>query len=322
MRFWLFWFHANPSWVVCLLSVLRIVINLMLSLPMQLTGKGQPRTNQIMTMLDQLNVLQRKFVYCSPFLVRQNSIKFAYKLARDATKSEATKFAESVSGRTLLEQCIICFESIYSGQMFSVNKCLHKYCFSCMRKHVEAKLLQGKLPSCPHDQCKSDLEIESCKKFLTSELYDIMRLRIKEASIPPTDKVYCPFSSCSALMSKTELQEHTPTSSSAGAKGTGLRKCFKCHRGFCINCKVPWHENFTCLDYMKYHPYQSANEAKLKSLATRNHWRECVKCKNLVELAHGCYHIYCRYCLHISFIWLALIYKVNVPSKISLITQL
>ncbi|KAI3823489.1 hypothetical protein L1987_04927 [Smallanthus sonchifolius] len=259
-----------------------------------LTGKGQPTTNKITTLVDQLNLIQRKFAYCGPFLVRQNNIKFAYKLARDAIKSEATKFAESVSGRTLLEQCVICFESTYSGQMFSVNKCLHRYCFSCMRKHVEAKLLQGQLPACPHEQCKSDLEIEICKKFLSSELYDIMNLRVKEASIPPTDKVYCPFSNCSALMSKTEIQEHTPTSSSAAAIGTGMRKCVKCHRHFCINCKVPWHENFSCFDYMRYFPYQSANEAKLKSLATRNRWRECIRCKNLVELSEGCYHIYCR----------------------------
>ncbi|KAI7737680.1 hypothetical protein M8C21_027849 [Ambrosia artemisiifolia] len=260
-----------------------------------LTGKGQPTTNKTMALVDQLNLLQRKFAYCGPLLVRQNDIKFAYKLATEAIRSEATKFAERISGRTLLEQCIICFESIYSGQMFSVNKCMHRYCFSCMRKHVEAKLLQGKLPECPHENCNSNLEIESCKKFLNPELYDIMSLRVKEASIPPTDKVYCPFSNCSFLMSKTELQEHAPASSSStAARGMGMRNCVKCYRYFCINCKVPWHENFTCENYIRCFPHRSVNEAKLKSLATRNRWRECTKCKNLVELAEGCYHISCR----------------------------
>ncbi|KAK9072817.1 hypothetical protein SSX86_009252 [Deinandra increscens subsp. villosa] len=259
-----------------------------------LTGKGQATANEFTTLVDQLNTFQRKFTYCGPFLVSQNQIRFAYQLARDALKSEATKFGESVSGRTLLEQCVICFESTYSGQMFSVDKCLHRYCFSCMRKHVEAKLLQGTLPECPHETCKSNLEIESCKKFLSSELYDIMSLRVKEASIPPTDKVYCPFSNCSALMSKTEIQECTPTSSSSSVGGTGMRKCVKCHRRFCVNCKVPWHENFSCANYMKYFPYRSVSEAKLKSLATEKRWRQCIKCKNMVELASGCYHISCR----------------------------
>ncbi|KAL8227038.1 hypothetical protein R6Q57_016870 [Mikania cordata] len=259
-----------------------------------LTGKGQATNNKIITLVDQLNLIQTKFAYCGSFLVRENNIKFAYKLARDAINSEATKFAESVTGRTLPEQCNICFESVYRGQMLSVNKCLHRYCFSCMRKHVEAKLLQGQLPKCPDEKCNSNLEIESCKKFLSPKLYDIMSLRVKEASIPTTDKVYCPFSYCSALMSKTEIQEHTPTSSSTAAVGTGKTTCVKCHRHFCFNCKVPWHENFTCLAYKKCFPYQSVNEAKLKSLATQNRWRACIKCKNLVELAEGCYHIYCR----------------------------
>ncbi|PWA42886.1 ribonuclease H domain-containing protein [Artemisia annua] len=258
-----------------------------------LTGKRRPTTNTTMALVDQLNVIQRKFAYCGAYLVRQNDIMFAYELARDAITSQVTQFAENASGKTLLEQCTICFDSVHSGQMFSVNNCLHKYCFSCMRKHVEAKLLQGQLPECPHEGCKSHLEIESCKKFLNPELYDIMSLRIREASIPPAEKVYCPFSYCSALMSKSEVKEYTATSSAAG-QGTGMRKCVKCRRLFCVNCKVPWHDNFTCSNYKRHYPNRSASEAKLKSLASRNHWRQCIKCKNLVELAAGCYHISCR----------------------------
>ncbi|MFS7934824.1 putative ribosomal protein S17e [Helianthus anomalus] len=38
---------------------------------------------------------------------------------------------------------------------------------------------------------------------------------------------------------------------------------------------------------------------KLKSLARKKGWSECIKCKNSVELAFGCYHIYCRYGLNV-----------------------
>nr|XP_043623162.1 E3 ubiquitin-protein ligase lubel-like [Erigeron canadensis] len=260
-----------------------------------LTGKQQPTNKKIVRLVDQLNIIKRKFSYFDLFLVSdQNYVKFAYKLAKDAIRSEATNWADNASGETiLLEQCTICFEYVDNGQMLSVNKCLHRYCFSCMRKHVEAKLLQGKLPECPYEKCKSELEIESCKKFLTSELYDIMSLRIKEASIPPEQKVYCPFSTCSHLMSKTEVQQYTATSSTA-TQGNGMIKCVKCNRLFCINCKVPWHDNITCSDYIQSFLYQSSNEGKLRSLASQNRWRQCVKCSNLVELAAGCYHIYCR----------------------------
>lgn len=260
-----------------------------------LTGKQKPIDNNVVILVDQLHLIQRKFTYCGPYLVGQNNVKFAFQFARDAIVSQVTKVAENTSGKTLFEHCTICLEYIYSGQMFSVNNCLHRYCFTCMRKHVEAKLLLGKLPECPHDGCKSELKIECCKKFLNPELYDIMSLRIKEASIPPAEKVYCPFSSCSALMSKTEVQEYSTaaTSSSAGRKA-GMGTCIRCNRGFCINCKVAWHDEYSCTEYKRRFPYRSANEAKLKTLATSNRWRECVMCKNLVELSTGCYHIYCR----------------------------
>ncbi|XP_071709326.1 E3 ubiquitin-protein ligase RSL1-like [Rutidosis leptorrhynchoides] len=254
------------------------------------TGKWQPTNNKLVTLVDQLNLIQRKFAYCGPFLMRQNNIKFALQFARGAISSQTTKYAGNTSDKRLLEQCTICFESVYTDQMFSVSNCMHRYCFSCMRKHVEAKLLQGQLPKCPDVKCKSKLEIESCKKFLNPELYDIMSSRVKEESIPATDKVYCPFSKCSALMSKTELQLHAATSS----RDTGMRQCVKCRRLFCINCKVPWHDNVDCGSYLKYFANQSSNEAKLKSLATKNRWRQCIKCKNMVELSEGCYHIYCR----------------------------
>ncbi|XP_023755349.1 E3 ubiquitin-protein ligase RSL1 [Lactuca sativa] len=268
-----------------------------LSIYHYLIGERRPTDNKVMTLINHLNHMETKFAYCCPILVKQNNLAFAYQLAKDAILSHATKLAENESRKTLLEQCTICFESTYIGQMFSVNKCLHRYCFSCMRKHVEAKLHQGKLPECPHEECKSELEIETCKSFLNPKLYDMMSSMIKEASIPPSEKVYCPVSSCSALMSKTELQQQAPpssSSSSSSSQESGKRKCVKCHRLFCMNCNVAWHDNMSCCDYIESFEYKSANEAKLKSLASSKNWRQCVKCKNLVELAAGCFHICCR----------------------------
>ncbi|KAI3687788.1 hypothetical protein L1987_81491 [Smallanthus sonchifolius] len=207
-----------------------------------LIGKDRPTNKMTVTLVDSLILIQRKIGYRGPFLMRQSNAKCAYKLAKEAIAAT--------------EQCTICLEQICRDNMFSVNKCLHRYCHSCMNKHVKAKLLQGQLPECPHEKCKSKLEIKSCKKFLNKNLYDIMRSRIKEASIPPTERVYCPFSKCSFLMSKDELQHAASTSS----QESGKRKCPKCHRLFCVNCKVPWHDKYKCSDYIKRFPDQFANE--------------------------------------------------------------
>ncbi|KAI3791957.1 hypothetical protein L2E82_05824 [Cichorium intybus] len=59
-----------------------------------LTGKGQHPADKLVTLIDQLNVIQRKFAYCSAFLVTQNDVKFAFQLARDAIKVVTTSIAD------------------------------------------------------------------------------------------------------------------------------------------------------------------------------------------------------------------------------------
>ncbi|XP_076959723.1 E3 ubiquitin-protein ligase RSL1-like [Bidens hawaiensis] len=255
---------------------------------MQLTGKDRPANKLTLKMVNALILIMRKIGYRGPFLMRQNNMKSAYNLANTVILSQAIKYAESA-----LKQCTICLEHISKHNMFSHSKCSHRYCYSCMNKHVEAKLFQGQLPDCPHEYCTSQLDIKDCKNFLKQNLYDIMSARITEASIPPTERVYCPFVKCSVLMSKNELQYAASTSFSE----FGKRKCSKCRGVFCMNCKVPWHDGYKCSDYVKCFPGRFVDEVNLKSLAARNSWRQCVKCMHMIELATGCNHISCRYCI-------------------------
>lgn len=245
-------------------------------------------------LINQVKNLQRQFTSCNSRLVPRNDIKFAFKLARDAIVSQTNKTAESSRCKSLNETCVICFEDTEASQIFSVDGCLHRYCFSCMKQHVEVKLLHGILPKCPHEDCKSDLDVGSCGKFLTPKIMETMRQRIKEASTPVTEKVYCAYPRCSVLMSKTELLEYS-TKHLVDVERSGARRCMKCNNLFCINCKVPWHRNMTCVDYKRLNPYPPAEESKLKFLASKNLWRQCKKCNHMIELAEGCFHMTCRY---------------------------
>ncbi|GFP81009.1 hypothetical protein PHJA_000244200 [Phtheirospermum japonicum] len=105
----------------------------------------------------------------------------------------------------------------------------------------------------PHENCKSELKLDSCKKFLTPELFGILSQRVKEASIPAEDKIYCPYPKCSALLSKTELRG-----------STGPKRCPKCSGVFCINCKVPWHSNISCFEFKRLNPFPCKEDKKLK----------------------------------------------------------
>lgn len=263
---------------------------------MQIRGKWQTKQRKVAVLLDQVAVLKKNFIYCNLFLVIRNDVKFAFKLANDAIDSQITRPARFLNGNNLKETCIICLEDTDVAQMFSVDGCLHRYCFSCMKQHVEVKLLHGMFPKCPNEGCKSSLKIESCEKFLTPKLIGIMVQRLKEDSIPVTEKVYCPYPRCSALMSKKEAFDYAITTSVSDVKA-GARKCIACNGLFCLNCKAPWHSKMTCFTYKLSNASRRAEDAKLKSLATRNLWRQCVKCNHLIELAEGCFHITCRYFL-------------------------
>ncbi|KAK3036827.1 hypothetical protein RJ639_031305 [Escallonia herrerae] len=255
------------------------------------TGRWPPRQQKVTTLVNRVALLRKKFVYCRPSLVARNDIKFAFKLAREAIVSQISKPAEL--SRAKKETCVICLEDTDVGHIFSIDGCMHRYCISCMKQHVEVKLLHGILPKCPHEGCNIELKIESYKNLLTPKLIDIMSQLKKEASIPVTEKIYCPYPKCSALMSKSQVLEYSKKEF-ATLDRFGARKCLNCHGTFCINCKVPWHSGITCLEYKRRNPNPHAEDAKLKTLAARNLWRQCVKCNHMIELAEGCYHMTCR----------------------------
>ncbi|KAE8712201.1 Zinc finger protein, putative isoform 2 [Hibiscus syriacus] len=256
------------------------------------TRRWLPKQRKILMLVNQVLLLQRKFTCCSPTLVARNDVKYAFKLAREAILSQVSRLLEQNESKTVKETCVICLEDVDSGSMFSVDGCMHRYCFSCMKQLVEVKLLHGMLPKCPHEGCKSELIVDSCRKFMTPKMIETLKQRMKEASIPVTEKVYCPYPRCSTLMSRSEVSEYAKDAL-VGIERSGARKCLKCHGLFCINCKVPWHSSMTCEDYKRKNPLPAA-DLKLKSLASMNLWRQCVKCNHMIELSEGCYHMTCR----------------------------
>ncbi|PKI62571.1 uncharacterized protein LOC116201050 [Punica granatum] len=258
-------------------------------------GRWPAKQRKIAELVNEVFVLKKKFTYCNALLVARNDVKFAFKLAREAIISQVTRpdsFSQCGQDNNQ-EECVICLEDKNISQIFSVDPCLHRYCFSCMKQHVEVKLLHGIVPKCPQEGCKSELAVSNCSIFLTPKLIEMMAQRIKEASIPPSEKVYCPYPKCSALMSKGEILENAKDAL-GGEKRSEARKCLKCNGIFCIECKVPWHDKMTCQEYRRRHPLPPLEVLRLRHLAERNLWRQCVKCNHLIELSEGCYHMTCR----------------------------
>ncbi|PWA73506.1 IBR domain-containing protein [Artemisia annua] len=250
------------------------------------SGRWQPKQQKIQTFVDEVNLLRKNFTHCEPSLIAKKDVKLAYKLAREAVSSQITKAMESSKK---IETCVICLEDKSMDQFFSVKGCNHEYCCDCMKQHVEAKLRDGMMAKCPHEGCESELKIDGCENILTPKLAEMMKQLLKEASIPVTEKFYCPYPKCSTLMSKAEVHQLTRSIYEIGA-----RICDKCGGTFCVSCRVPWHKNMDCAEYKRRNPNPLVQESKLKNLAAKNLWRQCIKCKHMIELATGCYHMTCR----------------------------
>ncbi|WOL04813.1 hypothetical protein Cni_G13535 [Canna indica] len=262
-----------------------------------LKGIWACRRVRIIEAINQVKLLKTKLEMCEIVLLTRSRIKYVFRLARDAIDSQVRKnVGDPVDLKVSTETCNICLEDTVSSEMFTIDNCFHRFCFSCMKQHVEIKLLHGILPACPHDGCKVMLDMEGSRKFLPPRLQELMREHLKEASIPAKEKVYCPYPKCSALMSKSEtiVPQQGSSSKSIFLDSTALRKCIKCNGSFCINCKVPWHDRLSCFEFKRLNPNLHPEEAKLKSLAKQNLWRQCVKCNHMIELSEGCFHMTCR----------------------------
>ncbi|XP_002878925.2 E3 ubiquitin-protein ligase arih1 [Arabidopsis lyrata subsp. lyrata] len=244
-------------------------------------GRFTPDKENIALLMRDVQGIRNNLTSSIPVMLTLSQSNFAYELAIEAISSDII-----IDIPPQKETCNICLnDDINADQMFSVDKCGHMFCSECVKRHIEVKLLEGSLISCPHYLCSSLLSSEFCVNILTPKLKEMWEKKTKEDLIPVTNRVYCPNPRCSTLMSETELSGLI----------IGVRICcVKCGEPFCINCKVPWHNNFSCEEYKRLHPNATENDGKLKDLANEKLWRQCSKCKHMIELSSGCVSVICR----------------------------
>ncbi|KAL0843508.1 hypothetical protein Bca101_016753 [Brassica carinata] len=270
-------------------------------------GNWVPKQKKISMLMDDLQRIRQQFSFSQAVLVAGSEVKFAYKLARESILSQANPRGAARQAKVAWkEECLICYDEFDLQRMFSVGKCRHRFCFHCVKQHVEVKLLHGMVPNCPHDGCKSEMVMDACRRLLTPKLSEVWKLRIKDNAIPVSERVYCPYPRCSALMSKTKITESAKSLLSVYPE-SGVRRCVECRGLFCVDCKVQWHGKVSCTEYKKLHPNPPSDDVKLSSLANNKTWCQCDKCLHVIELTQGCNHITCRcgyeFCYHCGGEW-------------------
>ncbi|XP_058757862.1 E3 ubiquitin-protein ligase RSL1-like [Vicia villosa] len=191
---------------------------------------------------------------------------------------------ESSNSSNIPFVCEICTDTKTMKEAFYISGCSHAYCSDCVANYIGSKLEDNIVNiSCPVPECKGSLEAQICRTILPAEVFEKWSKGLCEALINASQKFYCPFANCSALLINDETEAVTNS------------ECPNCNRMFCAQCKVPWHDGIKCSEFQKLNAGEREKEdIMLVRLAQNKHWRRCPNCKIYVARTMGCNIMRCR----------------------------
>lgn len=170
--------------------------------------------------------------------------------------------------RVLRSECVACGGKKSYFEVLTVP-CGHEYCKPCLHEHFTLSFTDESLfpPRC----CRQpiDPKAEDIAFYMTRQLTE--RFEEKEIEFATTDKTYCAATNCGSFIRPTHISEDKA-------------HCQKCQTLTCIFCKKQAHCG-ECPD--------DPNLQATLDLAHEEGWRQCGRCKRMIELRSGCYHITC-----------------------------
>ncbi|XP_022865458.1 probable E3 ubiquitin-protein ligase RNF144A-A [Olea europaea var. sylvestris] len=191
--------------------------------------------------------------------------------------------SETVVGESSRRFCKICIGSKESDEMFTIPGCNHQFCAECISEHVAIKVQETAVVKCPELDCRATLNIDSSREIISKYAITTWEDVLCESLIPPSQKFYCPYKDCSAMLVK-DTDEVIRESI-----------CPFCWRLFCAQCNVSWHSGVECEEFQRMNEHERGREdLMVYELAKQKNWQRCPKCKFFVERNEGCLHISCR----------------------------
>ncbi|KAL5098400.1 hypothetical protein RYX36_002727 [Vicia faba] len=180
--------------------------------------------------------------------------------------------------------CEICTETKTAKDAFFISGCSHAYCSGCVALYVSSKLEDNVINvRCPVSGCSGLLEAEDCRSILPVEVFDRWGKATCEALFDVSEKFYCPYADCSALLIND------------GTEAVRNSECPNCRKIFCAQCKVPWHDGIECTEFQKLNADERGkDDVMLMKLAKDMNWRRCPNCRFYVAKSEGCLFMKCR----------------------------
>ncbi|KAA8540579.1 hypothetical protein F0562_024502 [Nyssa sinensis] len=201
----------------------------------------------------------------------------------DSSNSESKEVATNIDEASH-RLCEICVENKETDEMFRNESCHHSFCTDCISKHVATKIQENiKVVTCPGLNCRGVLDLDSCRPVIPKEVLDRWDEALCESLILASQKMYCPFRNCSAMLVNDSVEVIRES------------ECPMCRRLFCAQCEVPWHSGVDCEEFQRLNDDERGREdLMVRELARDKHWTRCPNCRFFVEKTQGCLHMTCR----------------------------
>jgi hypothetical protein len=141
----------------------------------------------------------------------------------------------------------------------------HAYCRDCLQRLFESSVTD---PShFPPRCCNKIISLFSCTPFLPRPL--VARFVERREELGTINRTYCSNNMCSRWVRPANIAANVGT-------------CTDCKEKTCTTCKGKQHMGLCPED---------KDVKTLMTVAKQKRWQTCPKCKEMVELERGCYHI-------------------------------
>ncbi|KAI0156592.1 hypothetical protein GGR57DRAFT_463908 [Xylariaceae sp. FL1272] len=185
-------------------------------------------------------------------------------------KGESSAWAASRPQPETRRSCTSCMDDKPANELVKAQ-CEHEYCHDCIRRLFESAIADETL--FPARCCSKEIPPDNLQPVLGADR--LQEYKDKKIEYETVNRTYCHRPDCAVFIPLGYIEDDRAL-------------CPKCHVETCVHCKKQAHPGNCPED----HELQ-----RVVHMGEDNGWKHCSKCKSLIELTMGCYHITCR-CKH------------------------
>ncbi|CAF1100771.1 unnamed protein product [Adineta steineri] len=206
-----------------------------------------------------------------------------------------------------IRECVVCFSEKPVSDFAELvsSACQHtqrQICNECMRQNTRNAINNSSTTDirCPEQDCGASLDFHTVRKLVLN--LNTVLGRSKAAVDQYENKL---------SMKYVETMENFLWCAHGCGHGVQLvdnqmvcYRCTHCKEKTCVQHRVRWHTNMTCLEYDE--KLKSDQEEQDNQTWLHSHTKTCPGCKVSIEKNEGCDHMTCRHCKH-EFCWICLV---------------